>query len=94
VISIADSPVTITAVPTLFSETNVFEAGLPARGNEPPGSDSASNSETVTGTVTFTAADGVASVTINGVTVTGAGQQINTPQGVLTITAYNPRPAR
>jgi VCBS repeat-containing protein len=88
-ISIADSPVTITSVPTAGAGTVVDEAGLPARGTEPPGSNAAAPSESTSGTISFTAPDGVASVSINGVTITGAGQVIAVPTGTLLITGYN-----
>ena len=89
-ISIADSPVTITSVPTTGAGTVVDEAGLPARGNEPPGSNAAAPSESTSGTINFTAPDGVASVQINGIVITGAGQVITVPTGTLLITGYNP----
>ncbi len=66
----------------------VFEAGLPARGSEPAGSDSAANSETTTGTITYTAADGPATVTIDGVAVTAVNQTfVHAGIGTLTITS-------
>jgi VCBS repeat-containing protein len=90
-ISIGDSPVTITSVPVAGAAgTVVDEAGLPARGTEPPGSNAAAPSESTSGTITFTAPDGVASVAINGVNITGAGQVITVPTGTLLITGYNP----
>ncbi len=46
--------------------TTVYEAGLPARGGEPAGSDSAANSETVAGTVAFTSLDGLSVVSLGG----------------------------
>lgn len=88
-ISIADSPVTITFVPTTGAGTVVDEAGLPARGTEPPGSNAAAPSESTSGTITFTAPDGISSVAINGVNITGAGQVITVPTGTLLITGYN-----
>jgi Domain of unknown function (DUF5801)/RTX calcium-binding nonapeptide repeat (4 copies) len=42
-----------------------------------------------TGTITFDAPDGVAQITINGTPITGAGSQIDTPLGVLTITSID-----
>ncbi|MBY8826487.1 DUF5801 repeats-in-toxin domain-containing protein, partial [Sphingomonas colocasiae] len=89
-ISIPDSPVTLTFVPTTGEGTVVAEAGLPARAGESPGSDQQSNSETTAGTITYTAPDGPATVAINGVTVTGAGQVISTPTGALTVTSVAP----
>ncbi|HEY1100488.1 MAG TPA: Ig-like domain-containing protein, partial [Myxococcota bacterium] len=89
-ISIPDSPVTLTFVPTTGDGTVVAEAGLPARPGESPGSDQQSNSETTAGIITYTAPDGPATVAINGVTVTGAGQVIGTPTGALTVTSVAP----
>ncbi|HEY0958673.1 MAG TPA: DUF5801 repeats-in-toxin domain-containing protein [Novosphingobium sp.] len=66
---------------------SVNEAGLPARGGEPAGSNSAANSETTTGSIVFDAPDGLASISINGVLITQVGQTISTPQGTLTITS-------
>ncbi|MGX7926335.1 Ig-like domain-containing protein [Tsuneonella sp. HG094] len=68
----------------------VNEAGLPARGNEPPGSNAASNSETTTGTIVFGAPDGLSSISINGVVVTTVGQTITSPNGTLTVTSIAP----
>ncbi|MFN3620938.1 beta strand repeat-containing protein, partial [Sphingorhabdus sp.] len=73
---------------------NVSEAGLPGtriNGNvEAPGSAAGSGSDSTTGTILVTSPDGIASITINGVIVTGvAGQQITTPRGVLTLGALN-----
>jgi VCBS repeat-containing protein len=85
----ADSPVTV-SVPTAGPGTIVNEAGLPARGSEPPGSDSASSSESTSGTITYTAPDGPATVTVNGTAVTTVGQVIQVPGGTLTITSIAP----
>ncbi|WP_197707326.1 VCBS domain-containing protein [Sphingobium sp. LB126] len=65
----------------------VSEAGLPARGNEPAGSAAATDSERTSGTIQFAANDGLAGITINGVTITAVGQTVTTPLGVLTITS-------
>ena len=89
-ISIGDAPVTIISVPTTGAGTVVDEAGLPARPNETAGSNEAADVETTAGTITFSAPDGVASVSINGTAVTGAGQTIDTPQGTLTVVTYDP----
>ena len=90
VITITDSPAVVTSVPTTGGATTVNESGLPARPGEPEGSNSAAPSETASGTITFAAPDGVASVAINGITVTGAGQVIALPTGTFTVTAFNP----
>ncbi|WP_432815625.1 DUF5801 repeats-in-toxin domain-containing protein [Sphingorhabdus sp.] len=73
---------------------NVNETGLPgtrANGNvESPGSAAGNGSDSTTGTIFVTSPDGIASITINGVVVTGAaGQQITTPLGVMTLSALN-----
>ncbi|HUE78947.1 MAG TPA: DUF5801 repeats-in-toxin domain-containing protein [Sphingomicrobium sp.] len=72
---------------------SVDEAGLPARdGNlpdEPPGSNSAANSETTTGTILVNSPDDPSVVTINGVAVTGVGQVFEGAHGTLTITSIS-----
>ena len=73
---------------------NVNETGLPGtRANgivESPGSAAGNGSDSTTGTIFVTAPDGIASIIINGVVVTGAaGQQITTPFGVMTLSALN-----
>jgi T1SS-143 domain-containing protein len=78
----------------------VDEDGLPARnGGEPEGSDEGADGnpsnnsdtdETTAGTIIVDSPDGVGTVTINGVLVTGAiGQVINGEFGTLTITGFN-----
>ena len=69
---------------------SVDEGGLPARGSEPAGSNSAANSESTSGSILIDAPDGLASVTINGVAVTAVGQVIATPISQLVITAITP----
>lgn len=69
---------------------SVNEAGLPVRGNEPAGSNSAANSETTTGSIVYDAGDGLDSITINGTAITTVGQVITTPLGQLTITSLTP----
>ncbi|HET8786829.1 MAG TPA: VCBS domain-containing protein, partial [Candidatus Limnocylindrales bacterium] len=78
---------------------SVNEKGLPTRnGGEPAGSGeiadgNASNdsdgSETNTGTIVFTAEDGLESITINGEEVTAVGQEIAGEHGTLTITGID-----
>jgi T1SS-143 domain-containing protein len=90
-ISIADSGVTtnVPAVGTAGAE--VFEAGLPARNGEPAGSNADADSETTTGSITYTAPDGPAVVTIDTVAVTFVGQTFVHPGiGTLTITSIDP----
>ncbi len=65
----------------------VDEAGLPARGSEPAGTEQETDSETTTGTISYTAPDGTGSVLINGVAITAVGQTFTSPDGTLTITS-------
>jgi len=76
----------------------VFEKGLPARGGEPAGSgeiadgngtNNSDPSEANSGTFVVNSPDGVASVTINGVAVTGVGQHIAGAFGTLTINSFD-----
>ncbi len=91
-ISVGDNAPTL-HVPSLQEPgTQVSEAGLPARGAEPAGSASASNSEITSGTIDFTSLDGVSSVEIDGVAVTpGSLPQtvVNDATGTLVINSYN-----
>ena len=71
---------------------SVSEVGLPGarvNGNlESPGSSTGNGADTTTGTIFITSPDGIAQITINGITITGtAGQQIITDRGVLTLGA-------
>ncbi|WP_375196238.1 VCBS domain-containing protein [Sphingobium sp.] len=84
-IDIADANVMIISIPKVGEGTIVDEAGL----NNPVGSDAASDVETTDGTITYTAPDGPATVTINGTVITGPGQQIVTDKGILTITGVS-----
>lgn len=70
--------------------TTVAEAGLPARGGEPAGSNAAASSETASGTFVVNSPDGIITLTINGVLFTGAGQAFASPRGTLTITGFDP----
>lgn len=89
VITIGDSPASVTTLPTTGSGAIVDESGLLARPGEAPGSDAGSGANQTTGTIGVTAPDGIASVEINGVIVTGPGQTIDTEHGVLTIVDYD-----
>jgi len=80
-----DQPAGVTA-----ATASVNEAGLPARGNEPAGSNSAANSETTTGSIVYDTGDGLDTLTINGTAITAVGQIITTPLGQLTITSLTP----
>ena len=86
-IDIADSGVVIISVPRTGDGTVVDEEGLDERPGGSPGSNAAADSDSTSGTITFSAADGPATITINGIVITGAGQTITTDKGVLTITA-------
>ncbi|MDP9422339.1 MAG: DUF5801 domain-containing protein [Pseudomonadota bacterium] len=96
-ISIADSPVTLDAPDQGEAGTVVSEVGLPTRnGGEPAGSgesadgngaDNDDTSETTAGAITFTAPDGPATITIDGVAVTAVGQTFAGSFGTLTITS-------
>ncbi|MXP14759.1 tandem-95 repeat protein, partial [Altererythrobacter confluentis] len=64
----------------------VDEAGLPARGAEPAGSQEASDSETAVGTISITTGgDAIGSLVINGVNVTNGGS-VTTAKGTLVVT--------
>ncbi|WP_340589135.1 beta strand repeat-containing protein, partial [Erythrobacter alti] len=82
VISIADSPTTLD-LPTQGEDgTIVDEAGLDGPF---PGSAAATDGEFTSGSFTFTAPDGPAIVTINGIVITTVGQTVNGVFGTLTI---------
>jgi large repetitive protein len=90
-----EEPTTIIITPdqpagSVNATASVNEAGLPARGTEPPGSNEAANSETTTGSIVFDAPDGLGSITLNGVAITAVGQVFTTPLGRLTITSIAP----
>ena len=88
-ITIGDSTPEITLLPEGEAATIVDEEGLPARSGESEGSDAGSDSETSTGTINFVSPDGVASVTLDGTVITGAGQTIVIGNGTLTVTAFD-----
>ena len=69
---------------------SVSEAGLAARGVEPAGSDPASTSETVTGTIQINSPDQPNVIAVNGTPITAVGQTIVTPLGIFTITSIAP----
>jgi hypothetical protein len=77
------------------AETTVFEAGLRARGSEPPGTHPGETSfptTTQTGTITFTSPDGVSKVELGGHVLTAAAQTFaDGTTGLLTASfAYDP----
>ncbi len=67
----------------------VLEEGLPERNAEPEGTNEPGNGETTSGTIVFSAPDGLSAVTANGVQIVEVGQQISTEFGVLTITSID-----
>ncbi|MEO5706665.1 MAG: Ig-like domain-containing protein, partial [Alteraurantiacibacter sp.] len=95
-ITIADSPAVITFVPGLGDGTVVLEPQLPDRGTEPAGSAFDGDTETTSGTITFTSPDGVASVSVGGTTITPGAlpQQVSSDAtGTLVVTGYTYNPA-
>ena len=64
--------------------TSVDEAGLPARGGESAGSAAATNSETTTGSFSFTNGDGASTLTIGGQSLV-AGNSYTGDYGTLTV---------
>ena len=94
-LTIADSPsvssstsgdIVIFIPPPGGRDTTVFEAGLGARGAEPPGSHTGSPSfpATTSGTIMFTAMSGVQSVSLGGHVLTGQPQTFTDATGSLT----------
>ncbi len=81
VINGADDPVTISELDLAAPEVTVFEKNLL------DGSDPDDPALTKTGFFNFTSVDGLATITINGVTVV-VGATVDTPLGLLTITGY------
>lgn len=84
VISIADSPVTLDLPAAGEAGTLVDEAGL---AGPPAGSDAGGDGEFASGVFAFTAPDGPAVVTIDGVAITSVGQTFSGTFGTLTITS-------
>ncbi len=70
--------------------TLVDEAGLPARPGEAPGSRAGDDSNATAGVIQYAAADGPATIMINGVEITGAGQEIELETGIFYIIAVHP----
>ncbi|TRC95218.1 hypothetical protein FJV76_29725, partial [Mesorhizobium sp. WSM4303] len=89
--SVVDRPVSVVATSLLTPDQAASETGLDGGPAQSPGSDAPSNAETSgIGTISIDAPDGIGSIVINGVTVTGVGQQIPGDFGYLTIVSYNP----
>ncbi|AMK22831.1 MULTISPECIES: Ig-like domain-containing protein [unclassified Sphingobium] len=84
-IDIANSDVMIISIPKVGEGTIVDESGL----TDPVGSNAGSGVDTTDGTITYTAPDGPASVTINNIPITSVGQEIVTDKGILTITGIS-----
>jgi len=94
-INIGDAPNRITFIPEIGEGTEVRESHLPARDGEPSGSQFDGNSESTSGTITFTSPDGVGSVTVSGVTLTpGSLPQtvVSNATGTLVVTGYTYNP--
>ncbi|RWK34869.1 DUF5801 repeats-in-toxin domain-containing protein [Mesorhizobium sp.] len=86
-----DKGVSVVAVSLLSPDEAASETGLNGGPQQSPGSDAPSNAETSSiGTISIDAPDGIGSIVINGVTVTGTGQQIQGQFGYLTIVSFNP----
>ncbi|MBA3939760.1 MAG: hypothetical protein C0520_00960, partial [Sphingopyxis sp.] len=89
-IEIADDTPSL-AVPSAGDDgTFVDEAGLPERPGEAPGSRAGDDSNATVGVIPYSAVDGPAVITINGVEITGAEQEITLETGILHIIAINP----
>ncbi|MBD2841204.1 DUF5801 repeats-in-toxin domain-containing protein [Erythrobacter rubeus] len=84
VIETVDNPI---GVPNAV--TTVDEDGLPARGDEPEGTQAETDSESTSGRIVVDALDGLSAILINGIELTGPGQVITTPLGELTITGLD-----
>ncbi|MBN8843528.1 MAG: VCBS domain-containing protein [Sphingomonadales bacterium] len=89
-IRIPDSTPTLT-VPSAGGEgTLVDEAGLPESDGGSPGSRAGDDSNATSGIIQYSAADGPAVITINGVQITGEGQEIQLDTGIFLVIAINP----
>ncbi|MBV7266499.1 DUF5801 repeats-in-toxin domain-containing protein [Erythrobacter ani] len=84
VIETIDNPI---GVPNAVA--TVGEDGLPARGDEPEGTQAETDNESTSGTIVVDALDGISAILINGIELTGPGQVITTPLGELTITGLD-----
>ncbi|MFB9981804.1 VCBS domain-containing protein, partial [Mesorhizobium kowhaii] len=68
----------------LIGSATVNEAGLPARGGEPAGSNEAAASETTSGNIGFTSPDGVSVVSLDGHALSAVDQTFTDGTGSLT----------
>lgn len=82
-VNIADSGVGLIVPSAGDDGTRVDEAGLSEREGGVPGSRAGDGSDITAGVVLFDAPDGPATITINGVTLTGGDQEIELPTGTL-----------
>ncbi|WP_208646413.1 Ig-like domain-containing protein, partial [Mesorhizobium waimense] len=89
--SIVDRQVSVVATSLLAPDEAASETGLDGGPAQSPGSDAPSDAETSSiGTINIDAPDGIGSIVINGVTVTGVGQQIPGQFGYITIVSFDP----
>ena len=84
-VNIADSGVGLLVPSAGDDGTRVDEAGLSERDGGTPGSRAGDGSDITVGAVLFDTPDGPATITINGVTLTGGDQEIELPTGILYI---------
>lgn len=89
-IRIGDSAPSLTVPQAGDDGTLVDEAGLPERAGEAAGSRSGDDSNATFGVIEYRAGDGPAAITINGIAVTGEGQEIALATGTFYIVAINP----
>ena len=75
-INLGDSTPTVSIPDPGGDTTKVYEEGLPARPGEPAGSSEADDSETTSGSIGFTSRDGLQSVSLNGVALSGSDQTV------------------
>ncbi|MER9930078.1 DUF5801 domain-containing protein, partial [Mesorhizobium sp. M0093] len=89
--SIVDRGVSVVATSLLAPDEAASETGLDASQGQSPGSNAPSSEETSgIGSITIDAPDGIGSIVINGVTVTGVNQQIPGQFGYITIVSFDP----
>lgn len=88
-VNIGDSAVALVVLSSGDDGTIVDEAGLSERAGEPAGSRDGDGSNVTAGMISFNAPDGPATIKINGITVTGVGQEIVLPNGIFVIFAIN-----
>ncbi len=89
-INIGDSPVGLEVPSAGDDGTQVDEAGLPGGSGASPGSRAGDESNATGGVILFEAHDGPPIITINGVRVTGEGQEIVLETGTFAILSIHP----